>query len=339
MDAKQLSSGGGDGVAANFAGMSKNQLYGIMCKMKTLIEQNPQQARDILIQNPLLTKALFQAQIMLGMVQAPQVIPKIQPSHQSLPVVQSSQPMIARPSHSIPAKVNFSDETTALQTLVPPRDQHVLQPVMPIPPAMMPSAKVDSQPMSMSATQLHRPMQTGRIPQVPLQQPQQQPVQPSFPLQGRSPALNQQYPLQMGPNGAYHQSGSPQLTTQTHYPPPASVGSFAQGQNPIHSQVPSVAGYQSGQSTVEFSHQGSTAMQIDRGYGLPGLSEQSLTATNPPALHPAPPAPAPAQVATLSPEMQMALLQQVMSLTPEQINNLPPEQRNQVLQLQQMLRQ
>ncbi|GMP67426.1 hypothetical protein CsSME_00027415 [Camellia sinensis var. sinensis] len=41
----------------------------------------------------------------------------------------------------------------------------------------------------------------------------------------------------------------------------------------------------------------------------------------------------------LTPEMEKALLQQVMSLTPEQINLLPPEQRSQVLQLQQMLRQ
>lgn len=41
----------------------------------------------------------------------------------------------------------------------------------------------------------------------------------------------------------------------------------------------------------------------------------------------------------LTPEMEQALLQQVMSLTPEQINMLPPEQRTQVLQLQQMLHQ
>ena len=40
----------------------------------------------------------------------------------------------------------------------------------------------------------------------------------------------------------------------------------------------------------------------------------------------------------LTPDMEQALLQQVMSLTPEQINLLPPEQRNQVLQLQQIMR-
>lgn len=40
----------------------------------------------------------------------------------------------------------------------------------------------------------------------------------------------------------------------------------------------------------------------------------------------------------LTNEMEKALLQQVMSLTPEQINLLPPEQRQQVVQLQQILR-
>ncbi|MBA0712660.1 hypothetical protein Golax_011745 [Gossypium laxum] len=63
-----------EGLPANIAGMSKNQLYDIMSNMKTLIEQNQQQAREILIQNPLLTKALFQAQIMLGMVKPPQAV-------------------------------------------------------------------------------------------------------------------------------------------------------------------------------------------------------------------------------------------------------------------------
>ena len=37
-------------------------------------------------------------------------------------------------------------------------------------------------------------------------------------------------------------------------------------------------------------------------------------------------------------EQQRQLLTQVMQLTPEQINSLPPDQRAQVLQLQQALR-
>lgn len=39
------------------------------------------------------------------------------------------------------------------------------------------------------------------------------------------------------------------------------------------------------------------------------------------------------------PEMESALLQQVLSLTPEQLSSLPPEQQQEVIQLQQMLRQ
>nr|ADE75886.1 unknown [Picea sitchensis] len=46
----------------------------------------------------------------------------------------------------------------------------------------------------------------------------------------------------------------------------------------------------------------------------------------------------PSHGAQLTPELESALLQQVMSLTPEQINSLPPDQQQQVLQLQQMLR-
>nr|GMD00054.1 cleavage stimulating factor 64 [Ipomoea batatas] len=50
----------GEGLSANIAGMSKNQLYDIMCQMKKLMEQNEKQARQILIQNPTLARDLFQ---------------------------------------------------------------------------------------------------------------------------------------------------------------------------------------------------------------------------------------------------------------------------------------
>lgn len=120
----------------------------------------------------------------------------------------------------------------------------------------------------------------------------------------------------------------------------------------------------------DFGNQAGNAMQVDRGSSLiPGPSDNLAHLSGPPgppyvvsgpmgaanqALRP------PAVVVfnyslvcvnisaqsvdilswymQLTPEMEKALLQQVMSLTPEQINLLPPEQRNQVLQLQQMLR-
>jgi hypothetical protein len=87
-------------------------------------------------------------------------------------------------------------------------------------------------------------------------------------------------------------------------------------------------------------------MAQDRGPSWMAGQSESSNITHLPGLGPVPP---PSQVgpgggppprpAPISAEMEKALLQQVMSLTPEQINLLPPEQRNQVLQLQQILRQ
>ncbi len=52
-------------------GMSAAQLFELMSQMRALIQQNPAQARQTLLSNPQLTKALFQAQILLGMVKPP----------------------------------------------------------------------------------------------------------------------------------------------------------------------------------------------------------------------------------------------------------------------------
>lgn len=62
--------------------------------------------------------------------------------------------------------------------------------------------------------------------------------------------------------------------------------------------------------------------------GLPGQMTQGIG-----GIHSARPE------APLTPEMEKMLVQQVLSMSPDQINMLPPEQRQQVLQLRDMLRQ
>ncbi|KAL0701679.1 hypothetical protein Bca4012_057801 [Brassica carinata] len=154
MAGKQI---GGDGVLpANLAGMTKSELYGIMSQMKVffspiigcnsfsraLIDQNHEQAREILIQNPLLTKALFQAQIMLGMVQPPQVVPKVEPqvapqpqqSHQSIP----PKPNVQAHTSSLQGGVGLQEPAATVQTQAPSRKQTLQQP-MPMPPPPPPS--------------------------------------------------------------------------------------------------------------------------------------------------------------------------------------------------------
>ncbi|KAI9088121.1 hypothetical protein K1719_030098 [Acacia pycnantha] len=383
MAGKQIS---GDGLSANLAGMSKNQLYDIMSQMKNLIEQNQQQARQILIQNPMLTKALFQAQIMLGMVQPPPAVPKIQPtvSQSSQQPVQLTQQPNIQPPPFLPGQGGLHDQASVSQNQIPPRKLQN-QPPVPISSAAIPSASHQSQPLPAHSlqvpqqpkghlnpqmahvslpqssqlpnvpppslhsssqlhqtqipnvsTQLQQPLQAPGFPHVPLQPPMQsQPRPPS------GPNFHHQYPPQMGANiGFPHASGPHNLPQPMFHPgvKPASVGpSFPQGLTPIPSQPATQSPYQVGGA--------GNAMPVDRGSSrIPGLSEnmtQLSGPSGPPSLVPGVMGVGnqPLRPPSLTPEMEKALLQQVMSLTPEQINLLPPEQRNQVLQLQQMLRQ
>ncbi|RDY11101.1 Cleavage stimulating factor 64 [Mucuna pruriens] len=388
---------GVEGLSANFAGMSKNQLYDIMSQMKNLIEQNQQQARQILIQNPMLTKALFQAQIMLGMVQPPQVVPKVQPmvsqnNHQS---VQPTQQPNIQPAPLLPGHGSAQDQAGVSQTQIPLR-KHQNQPSVPVSSAAGPAMSHQSQPIAAHSLQMPQQPKGHMTPQVApaslpqssqlpnilpsslhsssqplhptqmstassqLQQPLQapgfphMPLQPPLPQQVRQPAptFHPQYPPQMGANlGFKHAGASHNLPQSMFHPgakPPASVGStFPQGQTPLPSQQSSQSPYQVGNMPLgpDFGNQAGNAMQIDRGSSwMAGPSENLAHLSGPPG----PPSLVSGQMGAvnqplrppgLTAEMEKALLQQVMSLTPEQINLLPPEQRNQVLQLQQMLRQ
>lgn len=124
--------------------------------------------------------------------------------------------------------------------------------------------------------------------------------------------------------------------------------SFPPGQSALPSQPAPQSMYQAGGSKLgtEFMNQVGSSKPADRGPWMPGPPENP---THPQQLSGPPPIPSvlgqmgpgnqPRAAPPLSQEMEKMLLQQVMSLTPEQINLLPPEQRNQVLQLQKILRQ
>src|SRR3989344_3590035 len=60
-------------VGAVLEGMTTYQLYDMIAQMKGLIEQSPEQARQVLEANPQFAYALLQAELILGMVN-PQVV-------------------------------------------------------------------------------------------------------------------------------------------------------------------------------------------------------------------------------------------------------------------------
>lgn len=71
--------------------MSTQQIYDIMVQMKGLIQQNPDQARQILTSNPQVAYALLQAQITLGFI-TPAVAQQILVS-----TAAATAPMVAAP--------------------------------------------------------------------------------------------------------------------------------------------------------------------------------------------------------------------------------------------------
>lgn len=365
--------------------------------MKNLIEQNQQQAKQILIQNPMLTKALFQAQIMLGMVQSQQAVPKVQPiapQNNQQPVQPTQRPSV-QPAPILPVQGGIQDQAGVSQTQIPPR-KHQNQPSVPVSYAAVPTTSHQSQPTAAHSLQMPQQPKGHLTPQVapasvpqssqlphipppsvhsssqplhptqmptassqahqPLQTPgfSHMPLQPPLPPQPRPPSVqtfHPQYPPPIGANLGFQHAGG----ASHNLPPPIfhagakppSVGStFPPGQALLPSQQSSQSSYQVGNIPFgsDFSSQAGNAMQIDRGSSwMPGPSENL-------AQHSGPQGPSsmvsaqigaanqPPRPPALTPDMEKALLQQVMSLTPEQINLLPPEQRNQVLQLQLMLR-
>ncbi|GER48353.1 hydroxyproline-rich glycoprotein [Striga asiatica] len=367
----------GDGVPPSLAGMSKNQLYDIMSQMKTLIEQNKQQARQILIQNPVLTRALFQAQIMLGMVQPPKASPAISstasqiPSPNPPPVSNQKpkiQPTSSFPGQTVPNQIrkqptNQTPSQNPNQTMASRNPQPQSAPSRQLQPQMQSKAHNGAQSAQMSMPMPAKSSQVSNITQLPSQLPQhsvsqspslnqpsvpslppqsQQPIQssgnhylPSMPLQPRGlmPGFPHQGHGGMGPNmGFQHPGGPPMHHSQHMYhsggKPHGSMGpSFPQGQLPHPNQPMPPSIYQTGNPHLgmDYNQSGNPMGQLQRPLSFPG----QVGPSNQP--------PQPDQ--QLTPELEKTLLQQVMSLTPEQINSMPPEHRNQILQLQQMLRQ
>ncbi|GJN28590.1 hypothetical protein PR202_gb16789 [Eleusine coracana subsp. coracana] len=250
---------GNDPLTHFLARMSRHQLHEIMSELKSLATQNKELSKQFLQEIPQLPKALFQAQIMLGMV-TPQMMQMAKSQQPSSSLSQSSShltepfaqpdPMIvvSRPSSlpvNIPPNPTILQESTAtLQNF--PQYQHT------------------SQPPVRSFAHGH---QSGVATH---------PTMTSQPLSGSSNVGTQPLVTSVG------------LMSQakSHHPP-----------CPRHPRPP--------------------VMQTSVLQHLPLTHSRHMP--------------------QLTPDVESALLQQVLQLTPEQLSSLPLDQQQQVIQLQKML--
>lgn len=351
-----------DPLTLHLARMSRNQLNEIMSNLKTMTAQNKEQSRELLLARPQLLKAIFQAQIMLGMV-TPQVLqmPNIRQA--------SGQSMQTSLQHS---------QQQAVQTFpgLPPLAQKMQSSLMSnVPESQMPAVlqnslpqnKFPSLPSSVDPRLQHS--QASSKPNIPLTALQGQSGIPKLPsnnpslrgqvLANNSSALNQQIQPQLAQNSGHLISSSLGPNSQA-LPNTALQSTF------VPRPSASDAGFQAGTS-ITSSFRDKTGRvhgsePINRPTKLVKLEDERSTplamgtSVAPSITRPGPSQPfvdsrpvnqvklealqSNSQISQpqLPPDVESVLLQQVLSLTPEQLSSLTPEQQQQVLQLQQALR-
>eukprot|EP01095_Lingulamoeba_sp_RSL-Kostka_P011156 TRINITY_DN4168_c0_g1_i1.p1 TRINITY_DN4168_c0_g1~~TRINITY_DN4168_c0_g1_i1.p1 ORF type:complete len:271 (+),score=90.19 TRINITY_DN4168_c0_g1_i1:417-1229(+) len=136
--------GGAEYINKTMDSLSHNQLYDIIYKMKLLLQQHPQQTKQILTHSPQLAYALLHAQMILGLAnnndvqKALNFVTAAPPSQQQQPLPQQQIQHSHQPNRNIPIQQGgFSSSSThslrniAKGTYPPPR---VVQPAAMQPP-------------------------------------------------------------------------------------------------------------------------------------------------------------------------------------------------------------
>ncbi|XP_027366181.1 cleavage stimulating factor 64 isoform X2 [Abrus precatorius] len=345
-----------DPLTLHLAKMSRSQLTEIISELKGMATQNKELACQLLLSRPQLPKALFQAQIMLGMVTA-QVL--------QMPNLR----MVSDQNSQSSMNGGQVGQPTLVQTLsgLPPHGQSKLQAGL---TPYVHEGQVSTIPHNpLAPNQLTALPKPPVQPRIPLQQHPSNLVQPgtlsgqsnlmlpSVRPQGSLGSLSVRPPIQPATSTALNQKmHASMLQHSTH------VGNSTVGRNNIQIVSPDTS-FQPGPSvstaktmirdSSESFARPSKLMKLDEGRNTSisaGISDMPVTdgssnilgSSSLPA-HAAPKAEVrqseqQSSQSQLPPNVESVLLQQVLNLTPEQLSSLPPEQQQQVIQLQQALR-
>jgi len=290
---------------------------------------------------------------------APPSVKTTAPDHVSLPPppLPANQQSVAQLSAPFPSGLSNVGTTMDIPTISanPPQPiQAKGYPIHQMPssapqPSQHPNMALPHAPPQYSNLPSHIPIVHSQ-PQQPLQSPAiyNQQLQPPLPQMSRplsmQPFSHQMHPQVPNSFGLTHANAPQHMLQQPMFHPGANPQTnFLPGQPPLPSQPPPQQLYQ---ASSHYNTQSTTPMGVDRSApwgrapegptsgshfpgqlpGLPGQMAQGIGGIQ-------------AGQAPLTPEMEKMLVQQVLGMSAEQINMLPPEQRQQVLQLRDMLRQ
>lgn len=385
---------GSDPLTLHLAKMSRSQLNDILSELKAMATEDKELARQILLMNPLLPKALYQAEIMLGMVTpemlqmpnirqtgplsqplsqdghqgqqpAVQAAPGLPPLSQNkmqfgmMPKVQESQAsatpqnsLVANQASALPQLQN--QPRMQLPHLAPSQVQQTsftthsgVSTLPSIRPQPLPGFSARPQIQLATSSSLKQQMQAPLIQHTarsgsanPGNSTQLVSANATVPssLLTRPPISDPGYQMQPG---SRMMSGNPdKLKTDSDRSGQATDGATWAHRNNNYSNATL------GPVKSEPLDRPSKLAKLDDGRRTPlpvtGSGPSQVFAAGSSSLNQIPKAqnqPSEQQVSQsqLPPEVEAALLQQVMNLTPEQLSLLPPEQRQQVIQLQQQM--
>ncbi|XP_017263493.1 cleavage stimulation factor subunit 2 [Kryptolebias marmoratus] len=345
-----------ESISRAVASLPPEQMFELMKQMKLCVQNSPQEARNMLLQNPQLAYALLQAQVVMRIV----------------------DPEIA---------LKMLHRQTSVQPLVPSGQGGAAPPPVNPPPAAQPSVPV-SQPQPVpgmhvnGAPQMMQPPAMGVVPGPmpgpgpgPGPGPAPGPVGPPGPggiphrgLLGDGPndprggtLLNVTGEV-IDPNRAYMAAPPPHQAPPVHIPPmvagpppemrgppmgePRTMMVDPRGPPMMEPRGPPMEAR--GRDPRAMDARGPvTGQRVAMVTGMPGPIPHSMGPNAPPPARPGPGlsgvppsgggfSPGQSQVSTQDQE-KAALIMQVLQLTPEQIAMLPPEQRQSILILKEQI--
>ncbi|CAD5184996.1 unnamed protein product [Musa acuminata subsp. malaccensis] len=366
---------GNDPLTHYLSRLSKHQMHEIMSEMKALTAKNKALAHQLLQASPQLSKALFQAQIMLRMV-TPQMMQMAGSGQSSISTSQISSHLGQASSQTLGGKLSKPPET-----LVPITSQ---SPVI-LKQASLPIQQVHVQPQYQLPPLPQGQVLQGTLPSSWPQSIDGVPLQPSplsssiCPISQSQTPLSQQpvptvaslthHPQLAHPNTALQQANlsrpSISQTGLSNVQPP-SVGletlprqistSSADSVRTSRINTQSLSGGPADRTSMAahilepISYPPAKLRRLEDGSGAtqtliinPAVNNAALrtlgsgTVAGSQTIVTDSVGHSEKQMPQIPPEVESALLQQVLSLTPEQLSSLPLEQQQQVLQLQQML--
>ncbi|KAF8090273.1 hypothetical protein N665_0481s0011 [Sinapis alba] len=288
-----------DPLTLHLAKMSRTQLSEIISSIKLMATQNKEQARQLLVSRPQLLKAVFLAQIMLGIV-SPQVL-------QTPNIVQA-------PNHM---SGSIQDTQLSTQNLLPPLAQRSQQLSRP-PHTQFPVSSKQPfiqvpQPGPSSVNPPHRSQAQGLSETAAFQRQKQ--VLPA--------SISMGYSIQTSvPNNDIQQSEVPR--------PPLTNSVMQQGGQMVSLNYGKRINNEGPHESI---NRPSKMMRVDERRTDPFHGRHASNSMLPNPVQER------AQQTHISPDVQSTLLQQVMNLTPEQLRLLTPEQQQEVIKLQQAFKQ